>query len=914
MALGFSGSAESLLQNTRSQEQMSIVVEYYHSTLKDNPKALAFLQKRGINSPEAVSTFKIGFSDRTLGLKIPDSQRKAGREIRTKLQETGLIKETGVETFRGCLTFPIFDENGNILQIYGRKVNYPKKGSVHVYLPGPKKGIWNTDVLKASEELIVCNSVMDALSFWCIGFRNVIASFESLHDLAEALRRYEVKKVFMACECLEKGDTEASALPEALSCMGADVYRISFPKSMHPNDFIRRSPKPYRQVLELMREAVFVSGKHISQALSQTETPPIKQLPEYVPEREKEQPGSVQSNALRTIDKPENAPDKNCASSVSGEEKQADPDEQVFHFDNRRWRIKGLARNNSHQAIRVNIMVSIQKDGDPNLFHIDTLDLYSARHRKAFIKQTAEELHVKEDIIKKDLGKVLLHLEKIQDELIRNTLEPKKEKEIKLSADERREALNLLKDERLLDKIVHDFDQCGLVGEETNKILAYLSAVSRKLDEPLAVLVQSSSAAGKTTLMEAVLSFVPPEDKVEFSAMTGQSLFYMGETNLKHKVLAIAEEEGAERAIYALKLLQSESRLTIASTGKESSTGRLVSQSYRVEGPVSIFLSSTAIDINEELLNRCIILTVDEDRIQTRRIHEIQRENQTLEGLLNKKKKTKIIQKHQNAQRMLRPLLVVNPYARELRFMDNRIRTRRDHTKYLSLIRTITLLHQYQRPLKYVEYEGNNVPYIETELKDIKLANKLAAQVLGRCLDELAPQTRRLLLLLDEMVSKISTYMHMDRQDIHFSRKQIMEYTGFSYDQASVHLNRLVDLEYLFVLQGTRGRTFVYELLYEGQGLNGQPFMMGLIDVDTLKHTPMPETSGGSEQEFRGGSGPHLASIRPLSESTETVEKPHKTNKLEEQFRSSAQNEPKGEENKNPAIDTGGARCHGNGP
>ena len=134
--------------------------------------------------------------------------------------------------------------------------------------------------------------------------------------------------------------------------------------------------------------------------------------------------------------------------------------------------------------------------------------------------------------------------------------------------------------------------------------------------------------------MEAILSFVPPEDQVKYSAMTGQSLFYMGETDLKHKILAIVEEEGAERATYALKLLQSEGALTIASTGKDSSTGRMVTQEYRVEGPVMIFLTTTAIKIDEELLNRCIVLSVDENREQTSAIHQFQRRRQTLAGLL----------------------------------------------------------------------------------------------------------------------------------------------------------------------------------------------------------------------------------------------------------------------------------------
>ena len=120
---------------------------------------------------------------------------------------------------------------------------------------------------------------------------------------------------------------------------------------------------------------------------------------------------------------------------------------------------------------------------------------------------------------------------------------------------ERDQALGLLRDPKLLDRILADFDTCGLVGEQTNKLIGYLAAVSRKLDRPLAVVVQSSSAAGKSSLMDAVLAFMPEEERIKYSAMTGQSLFYMGETNLKHKILAIVEGEGVKSAPTALQLL-----------------------------------------------------------------------------------------------------------------------------------------------------------------------------------------------------------------------------------------------------------------------------------------------------------------------------------------------------------------------
>jgi len=166
-----------------------------------------------------------------------------------------------------------------------------------------------------------------------------------------------------------------------------------------------------------------------------------------------------------------------------------------------------------------------------------------------------------------------------------------------------------------------------------------------------------------------------------------------------------------------------------------------------------IFLTTTAIDLDEEMLNRCLVLSVNEDRAQTQAIHRVQREAQTVEGLLRRQDRAAVLAVHRNAQRLLRPVFVVNPYAPELTFHDSQTRTRRDHMKYLTLIRSVALLHQHQRPRKTVQHNGRAVEYIEVTVNDIAVANRLAHEVLGRSLDELPPQTRRLLLAVDEMVT-----------------------------------------------------------------------------------------------------------------------------------------------------------------
>ncbi len=440
---------------------------------------------------------------------------------------------------------------------------------------------------------------------------------------------------------------------------------------------------------------------------------------------------------------------------------------------------------------------------------------------------------MQDEVIKKDLGKVLLKLEELQEKQIKNTLAPEKEVPA-LNADDQQQALKLLQDKNLLQRILNDFNTAGVVGEETNKLVGYLSCVSRKLDKPLAVIIQSSSVAGKSSLMDAILNVIPEEERVQYSAMTGQSLFYMGETNLKNKILAIAEEEGAENASYALKLLQSEGELTIASTGKDDSTGNLVTKEYRVEGPVMLFLATTAIDIDEELMNRCIVLTVNESREQTQAIHAMQRKQQTLEGLLQNEDKKNIIQLHRNAQRLLRPLLVANPFAEQLTFIDDKTRTRRDHMKYLTLIRAIALLHQYQREVKAVNHNGQMLSYVEVTKDDIETANQLAHDVLGRTLDELPPQTRTLLKHVYTMVKAASEKQAIEQKDYRFSRREIRAFTGWSDGQLKIHCSRLTELEYLLVHRGGRGQSLVYELLYDGSLDDQKKHLMGLINTQNL--------------------------------------------------------------------------------
>ena len=880
---------------------MADVVDYYHRTLKESPEALEYLQKRGLESAEMIERFRLGFANRTLGYRLPTAEREDGTQIRGRLQALGIMRESGHEHMTGSLVIPIFDEGGRVTEMYGRKINDRLRPGTayHLYLPGPHRGVWNIEALASSKEIILCEALIDALTFWCAGFRNVTSSYGVegfTEDHLEAFRKYGTERVLIAYDRDEAGERAAEKLAAKLNEVGIECSRVLFPKGMDVNEYARKM-QPATKALELVVRNAQWMGKgprptpadvtsvpatpdmvaHATNDEEQVERREVEGnriIVEYgtktivadadgvVLEEIEHAPASEEPTKASEVPAPilfSAAPSSVTAEPVPTTRESGTTDEVLFQIGDRKWRVRGLEKNTALSVMKVNVLVSREGAG----FHVDTLELYSARQRAAYITMAAVELGVEERVLKKDLGELLLKLEGLQEKKLEQKNDPREPLRPKLTEEEERAALALLRDPKLLDRILDDFERCGVVGERTNKLMGYLAATSRKLDAPLAVVIQSSSAAGKSSLMDAVLELMPEEDRSQYSAMTGQSLFYLGESNIRHKILAIVEEEGAERASYALKLLQSEGELTIASTGKDPVTGRLVTQEYRVEGPVMIFLTTTAIEVDEELLNRCIVLTVDEGREQTRAIHARQRAAQTLEGVLAKQAKEHVMKVHRDAQRLLRPLLVVNPYAHELRFSDAATRTRRDHMKYLTLIRSIAFLHQHQRAVKAAEHRGQSMAYIEVTREDIATANQLCHEVLGRSLDELPPQTRRLLGLLEEMVREGCERHGVDREDFRFSRREVRERTKWGNTQLKIHLGRLLEMEYVLAHRGKQGQGYVYELCYEGQGKDGTPFLSGLLEVGGRSDEAATtiSTSRGSAGYFAGGGRPLVGGV-----------------------------------------------------
>ena len=695
------------------------VAAYYHERLKQSASALAYLESRGLRSDELIARFQIGFADRTLGLRLPFKNRKEGDALRTRLAQLGLWRDSGHEHFNGCIVVPLHNEQGQIVSLYGRRA---QKGDLkHLYPPGPHRGLLNREALQA-DEIILCEAVLDALTFWAGGFRNVTCLFGTegfTDELWEAVKK--VQRVRIAYDADDAGERAAQRDAERFKAHGVEVFRVKFPHGMDANEYAQKVKPADKSLALLLNSAAWLGTG------ARPPAPPPKPTVEKLAPAPSSLAASVSSLEPDAAKKEKQPPTADavsirvnlCPSVVKNPSLEQRGDAWFLDVEGREYRVSGLEKTLGTDALKIALRL---RAGER--FHLDQVDLCRDMERRRFIERAAEETGLTNDLLKRDVARLLLAVEQAQAELAKPA--ENAAAVVTLSPEERDAALKWLREPNLIGRLREAFHQAGIIGEESNTLVAYLAGVSRKLERPLAIIIQSASAAGKTTLMDAVLSFFPEEERVKYSAMTGQSLYYLGETSLKHKILAVVEEAGAERASYALKLLQSEGELTIASTGKDPATGKMVTQEYHVEGPVMIFLTTTAIDLDEELQNRCLTLAVDESAEQTGRIHRMQRERRTLAGLLAHEERKDLLKNLRNAQRLLSPLAVVNPFAPALTFATARTRNRRDHEKYLTLIDAIALLHQHQRTRGQHPVNGRTVEFIAVTLDDIALANELA--------------------------------------------------------------------------------------------------------------------------------------------------------------------------------------------
>jgi hypothetical protein len=693
-------------------------------------------------------------------------------DTRQALIDLGVLNDKGREHFLDCVVVPLEHPEQGIVGLYGRRVS--KQARVkHLYLPGPKRGVFNWQSLSETRTAYLCEGVWDALSLWAVGTRNVSCLYGSGSmpaDLERFLRASNVRELRL---CLDEDRAGLEACDRLALELGDrfEISRVMLPDAQDPNAVLAgEGPGILREFLNCLKPLAPGPGESGAETSS-------KEIPL-------------------------------CETHRDG---------FTLTFEDVAYEVEPRPPFNG----RLGVAIKAQRtDGAGRKFR-DRLDLIAARARTETVRVMSQSLALAKERAECHLMEILDITEAwVQSAGALSDGEDKAAAPV-LTEAQKLEALQFLQTPNLIGQILSDTEELGYVGEEVGKLLIYLVGVSRKLESPMSAIIRSQSGAGKSGLASLGVMLVPPEEVVHYSRVTAQALAYAEKTAYTHKLLVMEERVGGESADYYIRIMQSGHVIRQAVTIKDPATGKMKLQEVEVEGPIAYIETTTASVLNAENTSRCFEVYLDESEAQTGRIHQRQRHAKGLTRM-RQADRQRILDKHHNAQRMLEKIPVVIPYAGHLTFPTKWLRTRRDNERFLCLIEASAFLHQYQRPRKTARTPEGDVAYIEATLDDYRIAYDLAKVVLKASLHELSPVARELF----EQISGLEG---------EFTRREVRELTGWAQTRLVETLNELEGMEYVAKTAGSNGLTIRYHII-NGSGQAAAPSpMRHILHPDELR-------------------------------------------------------------------------------
>lgn len=491
------------LPESKVQQLLGRAVTIYEKNFEES--GTKHLEQRGITDAGLFTRHRVGFCSGKLKEILPSNG-----QVREDLRTVGILGDQDTERFSGCIVFPVYDLEGNIVTLYGRFFHPATKR--HVFLPNRSKGLWNIAAIKTYPEIILTESVIDALSVETAGYANVI-SIQGTNSLGDddirLFKEYGVQKLILMLDGDEAGQKAQERLKEKINGFFCEVKQL--PDGHDPNSYLME----------------YGAGK----------------LAEF-----------IQSPAIEHKE-------QSSSQLESSESIRRQADGFVVNYGLRQYQVMGLEKG----LRKLKATVRVEYAGK---LHVDTLDFYAARSRKMLAQDICRIFDELPETIDADITRLMLACEKTRDEQPASQDADQKPPAERISARDEKEALEFGKSTDLIQHILDDFERCGLIGEEANKLLGYIAMTSRKRSKPLSVLIIASSGAGKTALQDAIVQFCPPEDLVKITNLSGKALFYKDKVSLTHKVLALEEGDGAREAFYAIRSLISAGVLVSETTIK----------------------------------------------------------------------------------------------------------------------------------------------------------------------------------------------------------------------------------------------------------------------------------------------------------------------------------------------------------
>lgn len=688
--------------------------KYFSKALPLTKKAVAYTQSRAIDYKQIEIGFNAGDWHHSL----------SELNFIKSCEQYGLLKQRPVNGFnvwaKDCVIFPLKNAENKIVSLYGRSSTNNEE-SKHFYLHN-REGLYPGYPKVETKKLILTESVIDAGSL--LQQKEITASFSILALYGTNGLTAEHEQAIMALPELEEIVLmlDADEAGEA-----ATVKHYSTLKQL-------LLPRLSGQAEVIITKVSLPAGEDINSVLCTHDDAAV--LQHLIEAR-------TQANFSFSIEnkKAETFTTKATPSKLNTQ------NPELLMYDNCELYFEILGGIKITGLDRMKVTLKVQHKEKINHPQWYSIDLYNQVQREQTINDVAETLELSNQQTTHTFIDLITALEQHRIKKI-EALQPKEKPHHELTPAQRTAAVNELKNPKLLQRTSQLIQQCGIVGEEINSLIAYLIYTKRKQEIPLHVMFLGSSGSGKTYLQERISELIPEEDKLEITQITENALYYFKQEELKNKLLLIEDLDGAMAVFYPLRELQTKRRISKTVTLKDSK-GNLKTITLTVEGPVCVSGCTTKEKIYEDNANRCILLYTDQSRDQDKKINAYQ--TKISGGEINRERENQYKELFKNMQRVLRPIHIINPYAQYIELPELVFKPRRTMTLLLGFIEAITFYHQYQRAVKK---DASGQLYIETTMEDIAAAFNLLKDVLFSKSDELTKAARSFLEQLKDWLQQ----------------------------------------------------------------------------------------------------------------------------------------------------------------
>ena len=749
---------------------LGALFERFRRSAAQSKTAGAYLASRGLDGVRIGAGYNSG--------RWPETETGPVMEHAEAL---GLIKD-GRAFARGCVVLPLVDAAGAVVSLYGRSVR-PNARAKHFYLRG-RSGLYPAYPAPETVQLVLAEAPLDAASLLMAELPAgvaVLALYGTRGLTAEhraAIRALpQLAEIVLVLDGDQAGRAAAAELGAALHELRPDVaVRVArVPEGEDANSvLVTEGPATLWRLVE---------------AAPVIETPAgIQQL-----RRGDTAPGEEPA--------PAEAP---APPEATGHLDAGNAERLRFHVAAPPLVMTVLGGVKLAGLDRLRVALRIERTAGPHALALHyKADLYHVRDVDGLVERAADQFELERYALRRVVAALTEALERYRMGQI-DAARGAQDEAYQMSAEEEAEARAYLEAPDLLARTGADIGRTGVVGEEANRLLMYLAFTSRLRQQPLHVVALAASGTGKTYLQDAVGRLVPDEQRMEVTSFSEHAPYYLGRTELRHKLLLIEDLDGAAGAEYAIRELQSKGRLTRTVAVKDPS-GKIRAETSVVEGPVCVAGCTTRERLYEDNAGRVLLVHLDASAEQEAAVLTYQRRRSA--GAVDVAGQERVRRLIQNAQRLLAPVGVRNPYAERLALPPGLRQSRRANGLYLGLIEVVAFYHQRQRELRTDEATGEQ--YVRATLADVAAANGLIAGALTAKADELSAACRR---FLDELQAWLS-----ERGRGSFHTGEVRQALSLSPSAAKRYLYQLRDYGYAEVTGGSRYRKG-YEYRLTGLG------------------------------------------------------------------------------------------------